>query len=364
MKKLKLSACWIVRNEERDLGLSIESVKNAVDELIVVDTGSTDGTIELARSFGAKVFEQPWADDFSAPRNFAIEHAIGNWIVFLDADEYFAYPKKVRKAIEKFAIKDAIMIPRINIDVENDNREITRDWNPRIFRRAPNLRYRGLIHENITNLVGELKYVFADDRLMTYHTGYSSARIESKLRRNLAMIEIEMKRYGHQPRHDIALVDCFFGLKEYDKSIEHAKLALASNQMTVGRGNIYHKLLDSMRMLNYPDEEQLSIINKAIKELPQLPELYAERGMILSGLGRLDEAYLDFHKSLDVWKKMSTDVHSSSYFAGAIGTVYARLAEFELLVGNIAEARNDLKKAIEHEPGNRDYRQRLLQLKE
>ncbi len=365
MKKLKLSACWIARNEEVELGRSIESVKNAVDELIVVDTGSTDGTIELARSFGAKVFKQPWADDFSAPRNFAIENATGDWIVFLDADEYFEYPKKVRKTIEKLAVKDAILIPRINIDAENGNRELGRDWNARIFRRAFNLRYRGLIHETIANTLGELKFVFADEQLLIYHTGYGSARIESKLRRNLAMIELEIARDGHQTRHDIALVDCFFGLKEYDKAIKHARQALSSQTTTVtGRGNLYHRLLDAMRALNYPDEEQLTVVNEAIEKLPRLPEFYAERGMILSGLGRFDEAYLDLHKSLEVWKQMSSSVHEDSYFAGAIGKVYSRLAEFELLVGNIAEARKNLQKAIEHEPGNRNYRRRLKQLKE
>ena len=365
MKNLKLTACWIARNEERDIRRSIESVMDQVDELIVVDTGSSDRTIEIAKSLGANIFEQAWADDFSAPRNFAIEQAHGDWIIFLDADEYFAHPNKIRRAVRKAAVKDAILIPRINIDAENGNRELGRDWNARIFRRSPNLRYRGLIHENITNLKGELKYVFADAALETYHTGYGSARIEGKLRRNLALIEREIEREGHKTRHDIALVDCYFGLNEFDKVIEHARRALASPIGAVtGRGNLYHKLLDAMRALHYADSEQLPVVNEAIKTLPQLPEFYAERGMILSGLGRLDEAYVDFHRSLEVWKKMSSSVHENSYFAGAVGKVYARLAEFELLVGNVGEARKNLLQAIEHEPHNREYRRRLEQLKE
>ena len=80
---------------------SLDSVKDYVDEIVVVDTGSTDNTIEVAKSYGAKVFESPWNNDFSTPRNMALENATGDWIIFLDADEYFAYPNKVRKALER-----------------------------------------------------------------------------------------------------------------------------------------------------------------------------------------------------------------------------------------------------------------------
>lgn len=364
MKKLKLSACWIARNEEKDLPRSIESVRRAADEMIVVDTGSTDGTVEIAQRAGVTVLHFDWIDDFSAPRNFAIEHAKGDWIIFLDADEYFSEPAKVHRAVEKYAVKDAILIPRINIDAECGNREMSRDWNARIFRRAPYLRYRGLIHENITNLNGALNYVFSDVRLTVYHTGYGSARIESKLRRNLALIEREIEREGLQTRHDIALVDCYYGLREYDKVLEHGRRALSSKvEAVTGRGNLYHKMIDAMRELHRSDEEMLALSEEAIRALPELPEFYAERGMILCGLGRLDEAYLEFHRSLEVWRRMPPTVHEDSYFVAAIGTVYARLAEFEELVGNAAEARKNWSKALEIEPNNREYRRRLSQLK-
>ena len=356
---LKISACCMVKNEENNLPHSLDNLKSQVDEIIVVDTGSTDRTIEIAESYGAKIIETPWQDDFSTPRNMAIDAATGDWIIFLDADEYFAAPKKVRPAIEKFSGKDAILIPRINIDEANNNVEMSRDWCARIFKNAPHLRYRGLIHENITDIKhGNLDYSFGNEDLTIYHTGYGTQIIESKLRRNLALIELEAKKYGHEARHDIALADCYAGLKDFEKSLYHAQKALNSEvEAVASRGNLYHKILNAMRELHYPDENMLKVADEAIKTLPNLPEFYAERGMILCGLDRLDEAYLSLHKSLEVWRKMSSNVHEESYFAGAADKVYMRLAEIEAYVGNFKQALYNITEAIKLSPNNKGYKE-------
>ncbi|MBK7632424.1 MAG: glycosyltransferase family 2 protein [Ignavibacteriales bacterium] len=82
-----LSLSMIVKNEERHLARCLSSVKDVVDEIVIVDTGSTDNTIEIAESFNAKIFHFDWVNDFSAARNFALTKCIGNWILYLDADE-------------------------------------------------------------------------------------------------------------------------------------------------------------------------------------------------------------------------------------------------------------------------------------
>ena len=356
---LKISACCMVKNEEKNLPHSLESVRLAADEIIVVDTGSTDRTIEIAESFDAKIIQTAWQDDFSTPRNMAIDAATGDWIIFLDADEFFVNPKKVKLAIEKYTGKDAVLIPRINIDEASGNSEMSRDWCARIFKNAPHLRYRGLIHENITDIKHErLDYTFGNEDLTIYHTGYGLQVIESKLRRNLALIELEAKKYGHEIKHDIALADCYAGLKDFEKSLYHAQKALNSDvEAVASRGNLYHKILNAMRELHYTDEDMLKVADEAIKNLPTLPEFYAERGMILCGLDRLDEAYLSLHKSLEVWKRMSSDVHEESYFAGAADKVYMRLAEIEAYVGNFKQALYNIKEAIRLVPDNKNYRE-------
>ena len=87
---MKISLCMIAKNEEKFIGQAIRSVASIVAEIILVDTGSTDRTIAIAKELGAKVFEQPWNDDFSTPRNFGISKASGDWILVLDADEVIA----------------------------------------------------------------------------------------------------------------------------------------------------------------------------------------------------------------------------------------------------------------------------------
>jgi glycosyltransferase involved in cell wall biosynthesis len=83
----KVSLTMIVKNEERNLSHCLESVRGVFDEIIIVDTGSTDGTKAIAREFGAKVLDFPWIDDFSAARNVALTHATGDYAFWLDADD-------------------------------------------------------------------------------------------------------------------------------------------------------------------------------------------------------------------------------------------------------------------------------------
>ena len=106
-----LSVCMIVKNEEALLNDCLASVKSVADEVIVVDTGSDDKTVEIAESHGARIFTIEWTDDFSAARNFSLEQAKGNWILVVDADEHLAEEdlEKVRNWISKKEIFNIII---------------------------------------------------------------------------------------------------------------------------------------------------------------------------------------------------------------------------------------------------------------
>ncbi len=86
---MKFSACWIVKDEAHNIKKSILSVKDCCDELIVVDTGSVDDTVRIAQKCGAKTKHFKWINDFSAAKNYALSLATGDYVIFLDGDEYF-----------------------------------------------------------------------------------------------------------------------------------------------------------------------------------------------------------------------------------------------------------------------------------
>ena len=116
----KISLCLIARDEEQLLTGALESVYGAVDEIIVVDTGSTDGTREIARNAGALVIDHFWQDDFSAARNEALAHATGDWVLVLDADERLApgAVTAIREGVEKNSF-DCGLLPLFNASRED-----------------------------------------------------------------------------------------------------------------------------------------------------------------------------------------------------------------------------------------------------
>ena len=147
--KIKISQCMIVKNEEQDIRRALSWGKGIVSEQIVVDTGSTDNTVQIAEEMGAKVFHFEWCDDFSAAKNYAIEQASGDWIAFLDADEYFSEQdaRKIPgllKKIENASLKSGRihLVRTALVDLNDDGEIFSVGQQDRIFRNMKGLRYK------------------------------------------------------------------------------------------------------------------------------------------------------------------------------------------------------------------------------
>lgn len=145
MKKLTLSAVLIVKNEEEILVNALESVKD-FDEIIVVDTGSTDKTIEIAQKYTNKIHHFPWIDDFSAARNHAIKQATGDWIYSIDADQILLSPVKLvreeAERAEKWGHKTALVKTKTSNGHEH--------WREVLFKRDKDVFWKGAYHESIS----------------------------------------------------------------------------------------------------------------------------------------------------------------------------------------------------------------------
>ncbi len=224
-RKVKISQCMIVKNEENNIRRALTWCRDIADEQIVVDTGSQDATVEIARELGAKVYHFDWIDDFAAAKNYAIKKAKGDWIVFLDADEYLR-PEDVKRLAFRLdslglATCHGLVASWIQVDGSEDvleeGQEKGKDrlkWQKsmkadgtvgmalsgtqiRIFRNLPGLRYRGRIHEKLFFEKGELLCEDASRELAIYHTGYTPAELEGKkkVERNIALVKKELEDY-------------------------------------------------------------------------------------------------------------------------------------------------------------------------
>ena len=156
---LKISACYIVKNEAENLVKSIKSLKSQVNEIVVVDTGSTDNTLNILENAGITPYHFTWCNDFSAAKNYAIQQATGDWIVFLDADEYFdaSSVQRFRTEMTRYHVNKkigAIMCQLINIDVDNKNKIIDTMIQVRIFRNNKDIYYKNTVHEQLVTKPG------------------------------------------------------------------------------------------------------------------------------------------------------------------------------------------------------------------
>lgn len=147
-KKIVLSACMMVKNEEQNLPRCLESIKNVVDEIIIVDTGSTDRTVEIAESYGAKVYHHPWENDFSKHRNQSISYAQGDWVFIIDADEEFVLkggePQHFREMLLCGELEEIVTLSLRFVDIQRDT-AVMNSNSHRFFRRGE-ISYARSIH--------------------------------------------------------------------------------------------------------------------------------------------------------------------------------------------------------------------------
>ncbi|MBM4053766.1 MAG: glycosyltransferase [Planctomycetes bacterium] len=158
-----ISACMIVKNEEKFLPNCLKSLKNAVDEIIVVDTGSTDNTVNIAKKYGAKVFFHSWNNNYSEARNYAISHTTKDWIFMVDADEELEQDDipALRQSIRNDKYNGVIIA--IYSKVKGGMHKF---YYTRVFRRGK-AHYEGIIHEQVV-VSGEK----CPTEIRLYHYGY------------------------------------------------------------------------------------------------------------------------------------------------------------------------------------------------
>jgi glycosyltransferase involved in cell wall biosynthesis/ADP-heptose:LPS heptosyltransferase/predicted Zn-dependent protease len=199
-KTQSLSVCLIVKNEEKFLAQSLKSVHGIAQQIIVVDTGSADRTVEIAKEFSAEIYTHTWNDDFSAARNAALEHATGDWILVLDADEELPAAQHAKLLTDmKNSGAMAYRLPLVNSGLEAEGQSFV----PRLFRNVPGAYYYGRVHEQIFPSLlplcksWGLKAAMGTAELMHHGYGKEMVRDRNKIERNLKLLRLACEENPH-----------------------------------------------------------------------------------------------------------------------------------------------------------------------
>lgn len=236
VKGASISACAIMKNEMPHVKAWLDNVRVFAQEIIVVDTGSKDGTNDfLAKQPDVKVINYEWQHDFAQAKNVALQEATGDWLVFTDADECFYHPENIieylRRMDKQSAGIDVIFCPIDNIDADSNNEVINSDVVPRLIRNHVGIKYIGAVHEQLTKgrePWQDIKYIVADRNLAIRHSGYSTKLIPFKHQRNYEILWKVMEKSNKPEMYYGFLSESLLGLEKYQQALEYAILALKS----------------------------------------------------------------------------------------------------------------------------------------
>ena len=329
--KIKISACCIVKNAAQDLKRSLESLAKFVDEIILVDTGSTDETIEVAKSFGAKIFHEPWQDDFSAPRNVALREASGDWIVFLDADEFFVNDtaKNLREVIRLARKKKfrGLSVKWVNIDTDNGNAVINSTYVLRIFERA-GVRYVGKIHEDVFFGDEPLERMQAPaDLLAICHTGYSKSLSRAKAERNLKLLLEELKTSDKPERVYAYLADAYYALGDWASVEKFARLDVDARKNPSNRP--IRLLIECLEKDPSRFEECFEISKLAVERYPLVPEFSAKLADCLAQKGNYRAAVAEMKRAIEKFKNYGEQFESTNFNAERLNAAQLLIDEWQ-----------------------------------
>jgi glycosyltransferase involved in cell wall biosynthesis len=342
---MKISSCLIAKNEAENISRCLESIKSISNEIIVVDTGSTDNTVEIAKSFGARVFFYEWDNNFSNAKNYALDKATGDWIIFLDADEYLEEntQKNLISVLKRVYGKkefDGVLCKMVNIE-RLSGRVISENPILRIFRGNVGIRYIGAIHEYPVKSGESLKAASINDTsLIIYHTGYSSDILSGKTRRNLEILEDQISKGFKDDKTYYYMSSMNWNLGNHEETIKYALLALEEPglEKTIVAYMPYIFLILSMLKLQdkYPADEIDKYVDESISKYPVHPEIWYARGKVKMARKDYTGAIQSYQKALECNRNFNLLMNNS--FPSHLEEVYLDLAESYLHTGENVRA--------------------------
>jgi glycosyltransferase involved in cell wall biosynthesis len=354
-KALKLSLAMIVKNEEEKLKRCLNSVKNHVDELVIVDTGSTDATKEIALTFGAKIFDFTWCGDFSKARNFSIEKTTGDYVLSMDADQILMKFKK-EQALQYMEGKRVLGLAEIvNSYTHNGQKVLDRSYAAAVFPREA--RYVGPVHEQIDTSYPRVKLP-----ITIFHDGYDH-RDESKAKRNIDILEKALQEQCN-PYLVYKLAQEYRGIEQLDKADQlfSAAYHTAEKDRSYYPNLVVEYINNLVQIKAY--ENALEIVRQEEKRFFDYPEFHFVCGALFMELVLSDpQKYIQYFPRIKQSYEKSISIGENPKYQGTVGMgtflPMHNLGAFYEVTGDMQKAKACYKTAMDmgYEPSKNRWMQ-------
>ncbi|HEY5562648.1 MAG TPA: glycosyltransferase [Clostridiaceae bacterium] len=333
----KISLCMIVKNEEKYLPQCLNSVKDIVDEIIIVDTGSNDRTVEIAEAFGARIYHFKWNNSFSKARNESLKYASNDWILIMDADDEFCSEDKEKfKALlnEPLDEKAIYSFETLNYcGATADSNNISVNLNPRVFKNNYGFKYEGEVHNQLINTMYSVKDITHTIRI--YHYGYLEESIASKNKRNrnISLLEEQLKNEPDNKYAQFNLGNEYFALSNMERALEYYYKSYEKFYPSTGYGFI---LLEKIILSNYAIREYdkaLEFAAVATRYFPKFTDIYFLKAMVYRELSKPTLEIKALEKCIELGEppselKFLYGTGGFKAFCG-LGNVYLKLKDYE-----------------------------------
>jgi glycosyltransferase involved in cell wall biosynthesis len=308
---LRLSLCMIVRDEEDMLPRTLEAAKRAVDEIIIVDTGSQDSTIEIAKSFGATVIEREWTGSFSDARNVSLEAATGDWFIYLDADEVLVTEdvEKLRGLLGQ-TWREAFFLHETNFTGTEEAGLSVVHSALRLFRNRPEYRFRGRLHEQIAvHLPAYLPERLAQSPVRVNHYGYLGVvrDAKDKSRRNIDLLLAQERESAPGSLNSFFhynLGSEYFAVGEIDKALDEYEQGYEKLKIdgTYGHEYIPSLMIRSVKALRAAgrNDDAIERADVGLAHFPGYTDLVYEQGLASIALDRPNDAATYLERAIEM----------------------------------------------------------------
>ena len=346
----------IVRDEEEMLPRCLAAVAPAVDEIVIVDTGSVDRTVEIAHEFGARVIHREWTGSFSEARNVSFEAATGDWLMYLDADEVLvADDVKRLRALTGRIWKEAFYLVETSYTGDVEDGSAVTNSALRIFRNRPHYRFEGRLHEQIAHHLP----TYAHNRIeqtsvRVEHFGYLGAVRDAKEKstRNVELLRAQQREsapsaflhfnigteYAVIGDHGSALI-------EFERAFEMARRQGEERRDYVPA--LMTRLVTALRLTGR-QTEAVAKVEEGLELFPGFTDLVYAQALAYVSIDRFDEA-------IEAWKRCIEMGDAPARYGATVGAgTYLpkiSLAELYLNRGEIQQATELLDECITEFPG-------------